>query len=49
MLGPHVFFICFGPGQFFLLTLIVSLLGGLPMDLSRIVPVIIGMVMGAVS
>lgn len=37
------------PKQFFLLTLIVSLLGGLAMDISRIVTVIISYVKGAVS
>lgn len=38
-----------GKSQFFLLTLIVSLLAGLAMDLSRIIPVVISTIMGALS
>lgn len=30
-------------------TLLISLLAGLPMDLSRVIPVIISQIMGAVS
>ncbi|CAM9836918.1 unnamed protein product, partial [Scytosiphon promiscuus] len=38
-----------GKSQFFLQTLVVSLLAGLAMDVSRIIPVIISMVTGALS